>query len=865
MIPQLANHLWHSTIFTCVVALLTLMLRRNRAALRHRLWMTASVKFLVPFSLLIGIGREVGWRNVPPPEQPRIEVMEQISEPFAPQDLIPVIPAAQKPTNSLPAILFGVWLFGFAAHSLAWWRRWRRVRIALHAASPSSLNLPTKAMFGPAHLEPGVFGIFDPVLLLPKGITERLTPAQFDAIIAHELCHVRRRDNLTAAIHMVVEALFWFHPLVWWIERRLVEEREKACDEEVLRMAIDPRDYAEGIVNVCRLYLEAPLVCISGVTGGNLKRRVEAIMANRSASRLNFGRKLLLTAAGITAVAAPLTLGILTASHVRAQATTTTSVPKFDVAAIRPCENNDPLPGMRSGAIYATPNRLHVRCLSLSYLVQTAYVTFGNYGYAEVSGGPAWIHSDQFNIEAETTGNPSARTLQGPMLQTLLEDRFKLKIRREIREVSVYDLNVSKGGFKLQAMKEGSCVVLDILNVESNARADMKATLADISRSCDRGGILARENPRKAEFHGMTLDTVATFLSRPGSGLGRPVINKTGIKGMFDFEFEFSPEEVASPAGDEPTEPTGAASIFTAIEKAAGLRLDRAKGPGTFFVIEAAEKPTEVAGTVTPGIPAAPPLHASAPKFEAVSIHRCDDNAGGRSGPARTTPGRLTAECATLGGPFPGLISEAYGMFADGHRHAPTLSPPIEGGPPWIKSERYTILATAAGDPGEGKMAGPMLQRVLEDRFQLKLHHETREIPVYALTVGRNGPRLHAADGPPCAPAPGAPCLSGMKVQNRNLVLNLRGTLAQFAQVLDASLDRRILDKTGLTGTFDLHLEFGIDQTTPAFHAFADPAEPSGAASIFTAIQDQLGLKLEAARGPGDFLVIDRIERPSGN
>ncbi len=278
-----------------------------------------------------------------------------------------------------------------------------------------------------------------------------------------------------------------------------------------------------------------------------------------------------------------------------------------------------------------------------------------------------------------------------------------------------------------------------------------------------------------------------------------------------------------------------------------------------------------IAGPLTLGILTVSRIHAQpttttpAPKFEAVSIHRCNDTAGGRSGPARTTPGRLTAECATLGGPFPGLISEAYGIFADGHRHSPTLSPPIEGGPPWIKSERYTIIARAEGDPGEGMMAGPMLQAVLEDRFQLKLHHETREIPVYALTVGRNGPRLHAAEGPPCAPMPGKPCLSGLRVQNRNLVLNLRGTLAQFAQVLDASLDRLILDKTGLSGTFDLHLEFGIDQATPAFQAFTDPAEASSGASIFTAIQEQFGLKLEAARGPGDFIVIDRIEHPSEN
>jgi uncharacterized protein (TIGR03435 family) len=254
-----------------------------------------------------------------------------------------------------------------------------------------------------------------------------------------------------------------------------------------------------------------------------------------------------------------------------------------------------------------------------------------------------------------------------------------------------------------------------------------------------------------------------------------------------------------------------------------------------------------------------------APKFETVSIHRCDDNAGGRSGPARATPARLTAECDILGGPFPGLISEAYGMFADGHRHSPTLSPPVVGGPSWINSERYTIVAKAEGDPGEGMMIGPMLQEVLEDRFQLKLHHETREIPVYALNVGKNGPKLRAAVDPPCVPAAGKPCRSGLQVQGNNLVLNLRGTVAQFVEVLNASLDRPIVDRTGLTSIFDFHLEFAIDQTTKAFQPFVSSADPSGGTSIFTAIQEQLGLKLEPARGPGDLLVIDSIERPSEN
>jgi len=116
-------------------------------------------------------------------------------------------------------------------------------------------------MSSPLRLEPGVFGVREPVLLLPEGITDRLTAPQLEAIVAHEMCHVRRQDNLTAALHMVVEILFWFHPLVWWIRARLVAERERACDEEVLRATAKPAVYAEGILNVCKFYIESPLVC----------------------------------------------------------------------------------------------------------------------------------------------------------------------------------------------------------------------------------------------------------------------------------------------------------------------------------------------------------------------------------------------------------------------------------------------------------------------------------------------------------------------------------------------------------------------------------------------------------------------------
>ena len=163
-----------------------------------------------------------------------------------------------------------------------------------------------------------------PVLLWPEGISRHLEDAHLEAIVAHEVWHVRRRDNLAAALHMLIEAVFWFHPLVWWLGVRLVEERERACDEEVLQLGSERQVYAESILKTCEFCVGFPLVCISGVTGADLKKRIVRIMTPREAYRLNFSKKLLLALAALAAVVGPMMLGSLkaTATRVEAQAET---------------------------------------------------------------------------------------------------------------------------------------------------------------------------------------------------------------------------------------------------------------------------------------------------------------------------------------------------------------------------------------------------------------------------------------------------------------------------------------------------------------------------------------------------------------
>jgi bla regulator protein BlaR1 len=347
MIPTdllpLANHLWQSTLFGAAAWLLALAVRTNRAAVRYRIWMAASVKFLIPFSVMVSIGSRLGWRSAPIIAQPQFTtVMNEISRPFAPATSAPALTAPPS-SSHLTIILVAVWLCGVTLGLIFWARSLWQIRAVVQRATPLDLNLPIPVMSSASRLEPGIFGIHKPVLLLPEGITDRLTPAQMEAIFAHELCHLRRRDNLTAAIHMLVEILFWFHPLVWWIRTQLVAARESACDEEVIRTVEDPQVYAEGILNVCRFYLESLSPCVSGVTGADLRKRINTILIARSPRDLSLWKQIVLATAGFAAVAGPVAIGVLHSTPGFAQQSQSQAEVRmaFEVASIKPSASDD--------------------------------------------------------------------------------------------------------------------------------------------------------------------------------------------------------------------------------------------------------------------------------------------------------------------------------------------------------------------------------------------------------------------------------------------------------------------------------------------------------------------------------------------
>jgi TonB family protein len=313
MLAALLNHLWQSTLFAVAIALLVPMVRSNGAHVRYWLWWAASVKFLVPFAWLTALGATLFGPSVPTFELPEFTAtVGRLIEPVT--TLWPL---------GLTLALLVAWALGVAAVLAYWLKRALTIRAALASAETCveawTANAGLAVKEADTVLEPGIVGIVRPVLLVPRGISTRITHEQLRAVVAHELCHWKRRDNLTAALHMIVEAAFWFHPLVWWIGARLIEERERACDEAVIEAGHDPRAYADGVLNVCELYVATKLACAAGVSGADLKRRITYIMRSRVMRKLNAIKKVFLSAAALGALIVPIAAGVLRGAPAMAQ------------------------------------------------------------------------------------------------------------------------------------------------------------------------------------------------------------------------------------------------------------------------------------------------------------------------------------------------------------------------------------------------------------------------------------------------------------------------------------------------------------------------------------------------------------------
>jgi uncharacterized protein (TIGR03435 family) len=393
---------------------------------------------------------------------------------------------------------------------------------------------------------------------------------------------------------MIVEAVFWFHPLVWWIGAKLVEERERACDEGVLQQGKAPHVYAEGILNVCKFYVESPLPCASGVSGSDLKRRIKEIMTQRVSCRLTLTRKLILSAAGFAVLSAPVIIGFL-----RAQTLPPPPEHTYDVVSIRPSKTDGPSvrigPGPQGGM--RTENTAVMQLLTFAYDLR-------EYQFESI---PGWVKSERYDVQF-TPDKPEVRLGPGmardqmegvfkrqrQRMQAILRDRFGLVLRAELRELPIYAMTIAKGGHKLKPSEQSA-----------------------------NPGPNLRMSPSQLSARGAYMNMLTHSLS---SLLGRTVTNETGLDGPFDVELHWArdssiqlPGPGPGPGGPGPGGPgpggpggpglsvgtgpggappdaasdTGGPNIFTALTEQLGLKLESKKGPVQVYVIEKIEKPSE--------------------------------------------------------------------------------------------------------------------------------------------------------------------------------------------------------------------------------------------------------------------------------
>jgi bla regulator protein blaR1 len=424
---------------------------------------------------------------------------------------------------------------------------------------------------------PAVAGWLRPVVLLPVGALAGLPAAQVEALLAHELAHIRRHDYFVNMLQGVAEALLFYHPAVWWVSGHIRAEREHCCDDAAVAVGGDVLAYANALIELesRRAPRAAALVAANH---GSLADRVRRLLGQP----LSSGRAFPGPAAVVTGM-----LLLAAAWGVFAQSA---QAPRFEVASVK--RNGDPnvrfrnmrpLPGGRLSAVNATAQMLILN----AYGVQ-AY---------QLIGGPQWIDADGFDIEAK--GNPDATREQVLlMLRSLLEDRFQFRFRRETRDLPVYALAAARSGAKLPPPKAGGCFERNLNSVRPSEPAPGQPAVP-----C--GSPLIAMGPNASTTMSGGNVEMKEFVRGLQMILRQPVLDRTGITDRFDVDLKFTRDDITGGlpgrmggAGPDSVAPAPAdalnapPSILTALQEQLGLKLEKSKGPVEVFVIERLERPS---------------------------------------------------------------------------------------------------------------------------------------------------------------------------------------------------------------------------------------------------------------------------------
>jgi uncharacterized protein (TIGR03435 family) len=564
-----------AALMIAATAVVLFVLRIRSAAARHVVWSGVMLlMMLLPVCVAWGPKASLPVASpLAPWDPPVIRVAHGVSVTIAPR-AVAASPGGVRWTRQ--EWLAAIYLLGFATLLL---------RLAIGTARASALMRRARREHGQltsaACAAPVTLGWLRPIVVLPQ-YWPAWPKSQLDAVMAHEQAHVQRRDPLFQWLALFNRAVFWFHPLAWWMERRISALAEEACDAAVLARGIDPRDYSEYLLDIARSVMGAGArvdLVAAAMPGSSLTPRIRKILTGTVATGVPGWR--FAAAMALCASAS----GLFAAGSFQSQQSIVLQLPLFQLGAPPPPPPppatakivvTDPEAGknqagpaptefevvsVRSGGtgvaqITINPTLMTANACTLGALISYAY----NVTARQLEGKAGALCCERYNISAKSP-RPATEAQYQVMLQKLLKDPFGLAFHRETSEAPVYALTVGK---------------------------KLKMNLAQPGKG---RGIRPQPDSSSAGIHWTGYSVSMPELKQwAGSFLGREVVDRSGLQGIYDFDVVLTID--AGPGG--PIVPSQLQEGFKrSFEDQLGLKLEPAREPEETFVIDRLEKPSQ--------------------------------------------------------------------------------------------------------------------------------------------------------------------------------------------------------------------------------------------------------------------------------
>ncbi|HXE06411.1 MAG TPA: TIGR03435 family protein [Acidobacteriaceae bacterium] len=474
-------------------------------------------------------------------------------------------------------------------------------------------------------------------------------------------------------------------------------------------------------------------------------------------------------------------------------------------------------------------DRYTLRDMTMSAMIAAAY----SMRASDVNGGPNWLDWNRYDVIAKLPPGTTPNTVR-PMMEAMLRERFSLVAHKGSKPMPAFALTVWKGKSKLKAGDPAAPSECKSVQQPPSDGPQLYVEVSCVNESMDR--------------------IVQDLRSMAGAYVTEPVVDQTGLKGVWNFDIKWSPRNQLVQEGAD------GISFFDALEKQLGLHLEAATAPLPVIIVDSVnEKPTPNAADIEKVLPPLPPG-----EFEVAVIKP--------GKPDEQENGSISGDQMKLQGlTLDQLIRAVWRLPDDG--------PMLNGGPDWIRKDKWGMIAKAAKAAGDPELDEDdlfvMVQKLLEDRFKLAVHTEDKTMDAYNLVAV--SPKMKKAD-----PGERTRCFQGtlpgakdprQEHPELNKLRTCEGmTMAQFASTIQGQqpgyVKTPVIDKTGLEGAYDFTLSFtGAGKLkNPVAKAEGDAAaDPGGGMSFFDAVQRELGLKLQPVRRPVSVLVIDHAEKPTEN